>query len=209
MFLRNSKGFHWNHKRVYRIYRDLELNLRIKPRKRIKRDKPEALSVPSAINQAWSMDFMSDSLKDGRSVRTFNVIDDFNRECLTIDVDFSLPTQRVIRSLERIIEWRGKPSALVVTMGQNISVRILFSGRSRSRLHCFTSNLGSQLKMLTLNDLTERKGMSGWNWIPLRTSNTLNYWQPNGSGLTIMSDHILRLAGFRQDNYCDWQTLYF
>ena len=58
------------------------------------------------------MDFMSDSLKDGRSVRTFNVIDDFNRECLTIDVDFSLPTQRVIRSLERIIEWRGKPSAL-------------------------------------------------------------------------------------------------
>ena len=112
MFLRNSKGFHWNHKRVYQIYRDLELNLRIKPRKRIKRDKPEALSVPSAINQAWSMDFMSDSLKDGRSVRTFNVIDDFNRECLTIDVDFSLPTQRVIRSLERIIEWRGKPSAL-------------------------------------------------------------------------------------------------
>jgi len=112
MFLRNSKGFHWNHKRVYRIYRDLELNLRIKPRRRIKRDKPEARRVPSAINQAWSMDFMSDSLKDGRSVRTFNVIDDFNRECLTIDVDFSLPTQRVIRSLERIIEWRGKPSAL-------------------------------------------------------------------------------------------------
>jgi putative transposase len=112
MFLRNSKGSHWNRKRVYRIYRDLELNLRIKRRKRIKRDKPEALNVPSGINQAWSMDFMSDSLKDGRSGRTFNVIDDFNRECLTIDVDFSLPTQRVIRSSERIIEWRGKPSAL-------------------------------------------------------------------------------------------------
>ena len=112
MFLRNSKGFHWDHERVYRIYRDLELNLRIKPRKRIKRDKPEAFSVLSGINQAWSMDFMSDSLKDGRPVRTFNVIDDFNRKSLTIDVDLSLPTQRVIRSLERIIEWRGKPSAL-------------------------------------------------------------------------------------------------
>jgi putative transposase len=60
MFIRNSKGFQWNHKRVYRIYRDLELNLRIEPKKRIKRDKPEALSVPSAINQAWSMDFMGD-----------------------------------------------------------------------------------------------------------------------------------------------------
>ena len=112
MYLRNTKGFRWNHKRVYRIYRELELNLRIKPRKRIKRDKPEALSVPSAINQVWSMDFMSDSLKDGRSVRTFNVIDDFNRECLTIDVDLSMPTARVIRSLERVIEWRGKPKAL-------------------------------------------------------------------------------------------------
>ena len=112
MFLRNSKGFKWNHKRVYRIYRELELNLRIKPRKRIKRDKPEALSVPSKINQVWSMDFMSDSLKDGRSLRTFNVIDDYNRECLTIDVDFSLPTKRVIRSLKQVIEWRGKPNAI-------------------------------------------------------------------------------------------------
>jgi len=112
MYLRNTKGFGWIHKRVYRIYRELELNLRIKPRKRIKRDKPEALSVPSAINQVWSMDFMSDSLKDGRSIRTFNVIDDFNRECLTIDVDLSMPTARVIRTLERVIEWRGKPKAL-------------------------------------------------------------------------------------------------
>ena len=57
------------------------------------------------------MDFMGDSLKDDRSVRTFNLIDDCNRECLTIGMDFSLPTQRVIRSLERIIERRGKPSA--------------------------------------------------------------------------------------------------
>jgi hypothetical protein len=52
----------------------LELNLRIKPRRRIKRDKPEALSVPSEINQTWSMDFMADSLTDGRSIRTFNAI---------------------------------------------------------------------------------------------------------------------------------------
>jgi len=111
-FLRNTKGFKWNHKRVYRIYRELELNLRIKPKSRIKRDKPEALSVPSDINQVWSMDFMSDSLKNGRSIRTFNVLDDFNRESLAIDVDNSLPTQRVVRSLQQIIEWRGKPLAL-------------------------------------------------------------------------------------------------
>lgn len=112
LYLRNTKGYGWNHKRVYRIYRELELNLRIKPRRRIKRDKPEALSVPESINQVWSMDFMSDNLQDGRSIRTFNVIDDFNREGLGIEVDLSLPSARVIRSLEQIIEWRGKPLAI-------------------------------------------------------------------------------------------------
>jgi len=59
LYLRNIKSFKWNHKRVYRICRELDLNHRIKPRRRIKRDKPEALSVPMAINQTWSMGFMS------------------------------------------------------------------------------------------------------------------------------------------------------
>jgi putative transposase len=112
LYLRNVKRFGWNHKRVYRIYRELELNLRIKPRRRIKRDRPEPLSVPRAINQVWSMDFMSDTLADGRKLRTFNVLDDYNREGLVIDVDCSLPSQRVIRALEQVIEWRGKPAAL-------------------------------------------------------------------------------------------------
>ena len=112
LYLRNVKGFPYNHKRVYRIYRELELNLRIKPKRRLKRDRPDALSVPRQINDTWSMDFMHDRLCDGRSFRTFNVIDDYNREGLGIDVDFSLPSLRVIRSLERIIEWRGKPRVI-------------------------------------------------------------------------------------------------
>ena len=112
LYLRNVKGYGWNHKRVYRIYRELELNLRIKPRRRIKRDRPEELSVPIAINQVWSMDFMSDSLENGSKLRTFNVMDDYNREALTIEVDRSLPSTRVIRALEQVIEWRGKPAAL-------------------------------------------------------------------------------------------------
>lgn len=112
LFLRNVKGYCWNHKRVYRIYRELELNLRIKPRKRIVREKPEPLEVPDRINDCWSMDFMHDQLADGRSYRLFNVIDDFNREGLAIDVDFSLPATRVIRSLDQVIEWRGKPKQI-------------------------------------------------------------------------------------------------
>jgi putative transposase len=105
LYLRNVKGFRWNHKRVYRIYRSLELNLRIKPKKRLIREKPETLTVPEAVSQSWSMDFMHDQLSDGRTYRLFNVIDDYNREGLIIDADFSLPAERVIRSLEQLIEW--------------------------------------------------------------------------------------------------------
>lgn len=97
---------------MYRIYCELELNLRIKPKKRIKRDVPEALSVPEAINQVWSIYFMYDQLQNGRCVRLFNVIDDFDREGLGIEIDFSLPSERVIRALEQIIEWRGCPSEI-------------------------------------------------------------------------------------------------
>ena len=81
LYLLNVKNYSWNHKRVYRIYRELELNLRIKPRRRLKRDKPDTLGSTTAINQVWSMDFMrpalrSYSLAEGRLLRTFNVIDD-------------------------------------------------------------------------------------------------------------------------------------
>ena len=112
LYLRNVKGYGYNHKRVYRIYRELELNLRIKPRRRLKRDKPDVLAVPRQINIMWSMDFMHDALADGSSFRTFNVLDDYNREGLGIEVDKSLPALRVIRALDRIIEWRGKPRAI-------------------------------------------------------------------------------------------------
>lgn len=117
LYLRNVQGYGWNHKRVYRVYCELELNLRIKPKKRLKRDKPEPLVVPDRPNETWSMDFMADQLADGRSIRTLNVLDDFNREGLCIDVDFSLPAERVVRSLNQIIEWRGQPQAIRVDNG--------------------------------------------------------------------------------------------
>ena len=102
---------------MYRIYCELELNLRIKPKKRLKRDKPELLAVPDALNDTWSMDFMADKLADGRSIRTLNLLDAFNREGLCIDVDFSLPGERVVCSLNQMIEWRGKPQTIRVDNG--------------------------------------------------------------------------------------------
>lgn len=102
--LRNVRGYSGNHKCVDRIYRKLELNLRIRPRKRLKREKPDALSVPDRPNMVWSMDFTADRLEGGRQFRLLDVLDDFNREGLGIEVDFSLPAERVIHSLSQIIE---------------------------------------------------------------------------------------------------------
>ncbi len=117
LHLRNVKGHPWNHKRVYQIYCELEFNLRIKPRKRLKCDKPDTSAVPEAPNVTWSMDFMADRLGDARAFRLLNVLDDVNREGLGIEVDFSLPAERIIRSLDRIIEWRGKPGTIRVDNG--------------------------------------------------------------------------------------------
>jgi len=125
LYLRNVKGFGWNHKRVYRIYRELELSMRIKPKKRLVRDKPEALAVPAAINECWSMDFMHDQLEDGRSYRLLNVLDDFNREGLAIEVDMSLPAERVVRTLNQIIEWRGKPKQIRCDNGPEYVSKLL------------------------------------------------------------------------------------
>jgi putative transposase len=111
-YLRNVKGFKWNHKRVYRIYCELALNLRIKPRRRLKRNKPEPLKEPLKVNQIWSIDFMHDQLADQRKFRLFNVIDDFKREGLAIEAGFSLPTARVTRVLDQLLEWRSKPVAI-------------------------------------------------------------------------------------------------
>ena len=92
------------------------------------------LSVPTAPNQVWSMDFMSDALADGRKIRTFNVIDDYNREGLAIDVDLSLPSARVIRALEQVTEWRGKPAAIRCDNGHELISGPLIAWATKNRI---------------------------------------------------------------------------
>ena len=111
------KGHAWNHKRVYRLYCELKLNKRRRGKKRLPARYPEPLVVPKTVNHCWSIDFMSDSLLCGRRFRTFNVIDDFNREVLAIEIDLSLPSQRIIRVLDQIIAWRGYPEKLRMDNG--------------------------------------------------------------------------------------------
>lgn len=105
-----NKGYRWNHKKVYRVYTEMKLNIRRRAKKRLPERIKQALTVPSAPNQIWSIDFMSDSLVDGRRFRLLNIIDDFNRECLAIEIDTSLPSMRVIRVLEHLERERGVPA---------------------------------------------------------------------------------------------------
>ena len=92
------------------IYREMKLNIRRRAKKPLPDRVKQPLTVPTELNQMWSIDFMSDSLADGRKFRLLNVIDDYNRQSLAIEVDTSLPSQRVIRVLENLIDQRGKPS---------------------------------------------------------------------------------------------------
>jgi transposase InsO family protein len=110
-------GHGWNHKRVYRIYCALKLNKRRKGKRRLPTRCPAPLVVPEAMNDCWSADFMSDALWGERRFRTFNVVDDFNREGLAIEVDFNLPAPRIVRTLDRIATERGYPRKLRLDNG--------------------------------------------------------------------------------------------
>jgi len=111
------KGRKWNHKRVYRVYTAMGLNIRRRAKKRLPARTKQQLFQPTASNQVWSLDFMHDSLWNGRTFRMLNVIDDFNRQVLRIETDTSLPALRVIRVLEQLKEVRGLPNMIRVDNG--------------------------------------------------------------------------------------------
>jgi putative transposase len=115
--LLRKAGHGWNHKRVWRVYCSMKLNLRRRCKKRYQPAAPAPLLQPIRPNQGWSADFMSDALSDGRVFRTFNVIDDYNREALRIEVDVSLAAERITRVLEQLILVRGRPERIRVDHG--------------------------------------------------------------------------------------------
>lgn len=123
-YLRRS-GKTWNHKRVYRVYKLLKLNKKRRGKRRLPTRVKQPLAQQSAINQSWSMDFMSDSMVGNRKFRTLNIMDDCSREVLAIEVDTSLSSKRVIRTLERIIEQRSKPVAIRTDNGPEFTSKDL------------------------------------------------------------------------------------
>ncbi|HAG1883052.1 TPA: IS3 family transposase [Salmonella enterica] len=112
-----AERYPWNHKRIHRIYCLLKLNFRRKGKQRLPVRNPSPLATPEALNQSWSVDFMHDTLVCGRRFRTFNVVDDFNREALSIEIDLNLPALRVVRVLDRIAANSGYPVMLRMDNG--------------------------------------------------------------------------------------------
>jgi len=119
-----NEGIVWNRKKVLRVYRLMRLKLRRKRKRRLPARKKEALLQPLHPNQSWSMDFMSDALTNGRRIRLFNVIDDYNREALCIDPQFSYPAEFVVRSLERLAYDRALPKQIRVDNGPEFTSQV-------------------------------------------------------------------------------------
>ena len=109
--LRNL-GHRWNHKRVHRVYCALRLNRARRTKRRVPRRPRVPLVALPTLNETWALDFMRDSLYDGRVFRTLNVLDQGNREALAIDVGFSLPSRRVIALLDELVTQHGAPVTL-------------------------------------------------------------------------------------------------
>jgi len=118
-------GRAWNRKRVRRVYRNLGLNLPRRTKKRVPTRPRRPLIAPERLNRIWAMDFMHDVLYCGRRFRTFNVIDEANREGLGIEAGTSIPSRRVVRILDQLIEMYGKPLAIRCDNGPELIAGVI------------------------------------------------------------------------------------
>lgn len=110
--LLRRKGHPWNHKRIYRVYKQMDLHLRRAAKRRLPKRQRAELYVPALPDTVWSADFMSDALHTGKRFRTFNVTDDFNREALHIEIDTSITSARLVRVFEQLRQEHGLPQVL-------------------------------------------------------------------------------------------------
>ena len=119
--LLRREGVPLNHKKLFRLYRQEKLTVRRRGGRKRALGTRAPMTLPQGPNQRWSLDFVSDTLADGRRFRVLVVVDDFTRECLALVVDTSLSGRRVVRELDRIAELRGRPQLIVSDNGTELT----------------------------------------------------------------------------------------
>jgi len=188
-----------NHKRVYRLYREEGLVVRKRPRKRPARARVVAF-VPTAPNQRWSMDFVSDSLAEGRKLRVFNVVDDCTREALVMQVETSIGGQRVARLLDEQAQLRGAyPRSIVCDNGPEFishvldqwaeehGVKLQFIEPGKPVQNCFIESFNGRFRDECLNQNwfvsleDARRTVAAWKkeYNEVREHGSLNELTPN------------------------------
>ena len=123
--LLKQEGLVINRKKTWRLYIEAQLQVRTKRRAKLVRPR-QVMTIPSQIDQRWSMDFVSDQLSDGRRFRVLNVVDDYSRECVGQIVATSITGQRVARFLNELIEQRQKPQTIVCDNGTEFTSKTMF-----------------------------------------------------------------------------------
>ena len=196
--LLRREGWLVNHKKVYRLYREDGLKLRPKRGRRLKSELRMPCAAPTASNQLWTLDFVSDALSCGRRFRALNVVDAFDRRCLTIEVDTSLTGERVVRVLQRLCDQYGQPKTLQIDNGPEFRGRALdtWAHHNRVGLHfiepgkptqnAYIESFNGKLRDECLNqewftDLQDaRSTLEAWreDYNTLRPHSSLNYLPP-------------------------------
>lgn len=218
-------NYHWNHKRVYRIYTQMGLNLRRKSKKRLPTRIEEPLLQPLYPNITWSMDFVHNGLLNGIKFRSFNIIDDYNREALNITLDTSLTSKRVIRQLEQVIAWRGKPERIRVDNGpefiaqamedwaKGLSIELKFIEKGKPHQNGYVERFNRTyreevLDAFCFNRLKEAQVLSNawiWQYNNERPHKSLGYKTPVG----FMQERLRSYASptFLHDKEFEWKSL--
>jgi putative transposase len=116
-------GQPWNHKKVHRVYCDMKLNMKRRVKKRVITRERQPLGTANEVNHVWALDFMRDTMYDGRPFRTLNVIDEGNREALCIECGMSIPSARLLRTMEQLVEVYGAPQAIRLDNGPELTAQ--------------------------------------------------------------------------------------
>lgn len=152
--LLRREGYDINHKRIFRLYQEAKLAVRQRKRRKGIAVEREPLELPAMANQVWSMDFVMDSLANGRRLKTLTIVDDFTKEALDIPVAHSICGEHVVRTLDAIAQFRGYPAAVRTDQGPE------FTGKALDRWAYLN---GVELKLIQPGKPTQNAYVESFN----------------------------------------------